>query len=125
MNKHPEYNDQIAVAYYLDTHPKKPLWCASAGGMRTNIGTAVKMKKMGYKKGFPDIQVLEESWDRKYSVLFIELKTKNGEPFIDTKKGVLSKEQKEWLDRLNDNGYKACVAYGADEAIKIINDYLL
>lgn len=49
--------------------------------------------------------------------LYIEMKSK------DTK-GRVSPEQKEWLDYLEGVGYKVNVAWSANEAIQIIEDYL-
>ncbi|NTW31591.1 MAG: VRR-NUC domain-containing protein [Bacteroidetes bacterium] len=120
---HPEHDLQCKVSRYLDNHPKHPLWCASAGGMRTSMGTAVKMKNSGYKKGFPDIFIYEIKCHENYFAvdiidyygLAIELKTESGH---------LSPEQKDWLEQLNNNGYKAVVCYGYQQAIKTIDEYL-
>ena len=73
------------------------LFCASAGGMRTSIGTAVKMKRAGYKKGFPDIGIYEPRGT--YHGLFIELK-------CDNKSGPTD-EQTEWQAELAKRGYLA------------------
>lgn len=35
------------------------LFCASLGGRRVSIGLAVKMKRAGYQKGYPDICIEE------------------------------------------------------------------
>ena len=35
-----------------------------------------------------------------------------------------TENQKKWIDYLNGVGYLACVCYGADEAIKLINEYI-
>ena len=51
MAKSPEYELQKSVVKYLKLKYKNVLYCGSAGGMRTNIRQAVKMKASGYKKG--------------------------------------------------------------------------
>lgn len=73
-----------------------------------------RMKRLGTQKGFPDMFF-------PYPVgnmhgLFIELK-RDGKSRVST-------EQREWLRRLNANGYLAMVCYGADEAIRTIKNYL-
>ena len=73
-----------------------------------------ELKRMGLRKGFPDLGLLVPN--KQYSGLFIELKADK------TKR--LSKEQKEWIEKLNKYGYKAVRCNGADEAIQVIKDYL-
>ena len=73
-----------------------------------------ELKRMGMKRGFPDISLLVPN--KKYHGLFIELKADK------TKR--LTKEQKEWLEKLNKYGYKAVRCNGSDEAIQVIKDYL-
>jgi hypothetical protein len=43
---------------------------------------------------------------------------------LKSEKGRVREEQKEWLDRLDKQGYRAVVAYGFDEAAQAIIDYL-
>ena len=81
---------------------------------KRNPRTGAELKRMGLRKGFPDLQLLVPN--KQYSALFIELKTDK------TKR--LSKEQKEWLEKLNSFGYKAVRCNGADEAIEVIKEYL-
>lgn len=74
------------------------LYTASCAGMKAHKATAGRMKAMGAKKGFPDIQICEPS--RRYHGMFIELKSSTGRP---------SKEQKAWCDELNYKGYFATI----------------
>ena len=106
-----EYQYQCAVKKYLDL--KKVLYTASAGGMRTSIGTAVKMKKAGYKKGTPDIMIFEPRG--RYHGLFIEMKTE---------KGTVKPEQKVFLTELITRDYMAVICRNPAEAITIIDKYL-
>lgn len=76
--------------------------------------TGAELKRMGLKRGIPDICLPVPS--NEYNGLWIELKADK------TKR--LTKEQKEWLEKLNRYGYKALRCNGADEAIETIKDYL-
>ena len=73
-----------------------------------------ELKRLGMKRGFPDISLLVPN--KKYHGLFIELKADK------TKR--LTKEQKEWLEKLNKYGYKAIRGNGSEEAIQVIKDYI-
>lgn len=103
---------QTLIVNYLKFQYPGILYCASAGGMFTSMKQAIKMKMTGYVKGFPDLQICEPN--EKYHGLFIEVKTE---------KGVVSKEQKEWIKQLNKRGYYATYVKGSDEAIKVIDAY--
>ena len=114
-----EYDEQCLIFAWAKMHEKKwPELCllnASLNGVRlTTIGQATKAKKSGMKRGFPDIFL--PVFKGGYSGLFIELKK--------TKGGSISKDQKWWIDALNNQKYKAVVCRGANEAINTIVDYL-
>ena len=49
---------QEAVINYINAQYPGTLYCASAGGVRTSMKQAIKMKRTGYVKGFPDIFML-------------------------------------------------------------------
>lgn len=74
------------------------------------------LKKMGMSKGFPDLIVLARNKSKTHEVLFIEMKRQKG--------GVLHEEQKEWIERLDNEGYCVGVAKGCEAAINILNRYL-
>jgi hypothetical protein len=103
---------QTIIVNYLKFQYPGILYCASAGGMFTSMKQAIKMKMTGYVKGFPDLQICEPN--EKYHGLFIEVKTE---------KGVVSKEQKEWIKQLNKRGYYATYVKGSEDAIKLIDAY--
>jgi hypothetical protein len=103
---------QFAIVQYIKVMYPNALYCASAGGMFTSMKQAIKMKMTGYVKGFPDLQICEPN--EKYHGLFIEVKTD---------KGVVSKEQKEWIKQLNKRGYYATYVKGSEDAIKVIDAY--
>lgn len=109
-----EYEHQVEVVNWLKNRYPDVLFCASAGGLRTNWKQAKRMKSMGYKAGFPDLFIYETNLQ--YKGLAIELKR-------DTKSKP-SIEQKEWIDELLKRGYYAKVCYGAEEAKREIEAYL-
>jgi len=108
-----EDEEQKAVVKFLKINYPKALYCASAGGMRTSMKQAIKMKAMGYVAGFPDLFIYEPNG--LYNGLAIEMKR--------TKGGVVSNEQKEWLKSLNQRHFKAVTCYGALDAIQTIIKY--
>ena len=103
---------QKAVIDYIKYQYPGALYCASAGGVRTSMKQAIKMKATGYVKGVPDLQIFEAVGN--YHGLLIEIKDI---------KGVVSKEQKEWIKDLNDRGYFATYSKGYEATIKVIDDY--
>lgn len=108
----------------------KWIFAVPNGGDR-HKAVAGKLKAEGVKAGVPDLclpypkPMVVESYPEALGVdvrpgwhgLFIEMKSK------DTK-GRVSPAQQEWLDYLESVGYKVKVAWNADEAIQIIEDYL-
>jgi len=108
-----ESNQQEIVIKYLRLAYPDALYCASAGGMRTSYLQAVKMKRTGYVKGFPDLFIYEPRGA--FYGLAIEMKKEKG--------GVASPEQKRWLEQLRNRGYASYICKGKDEAIKIIDEY--
>jgi hypothetical protein len=103
---------QKAVVDYIKYQYPHVLYCASAGGVRTSMKQAIKMKATGYVKGVPDLQIFEPVGN--YHGLLIEIKDL---------KGVVSKEQKQWIKDLNDRGYFATYCKGVEATIKVIDDY--
>ena len=82
------------------------------GGSRNSI-EAKNLKLTGVKAGVPDL-FLPVAKKGKHG-LYIEMKRKEG--------GRVSDYQKEWIARLNRQGYEAVVCKGLDEAIKVVEDY--
>ena len=81
-------------------------------GKRSLVGN-VELNRQGRKKGVPDICLPVAR--KKANGLYIELKRQGGR---------LTPEQKEWLERLREQGYHAAVAYGWEQAREIIEEYL-
>ena len=108
-----EANQQEIVIKYLRLAYPNALYCASAGGMRTSYLQAIKMKRTGYVKGFPDLFIYEPNQD--YHGLAIEMKKEKG--------SVASPEQKSWQEQLRNRGYASYICKGSEEAIKTIDEY--
>tara|TARA_R110002096_G_scaffold375919_1_gene569715 strand:+ start:153 stop:545 length:393 start_codon:yes stop_codon:yes gene_type:complete len=90
-------------------------WFATPNGGKRDIGTAMKLKKEGVKRGIPDFIVLYPN--ALYCGLLIEFKRPDG-------KGVVSKDQKRVMAALNKVGYLCEIALTADEAWVILETYL-
>lgn len=101
---HPEQTLQEQMTYWLNgqltPEGNRILWCSSAGGMRTNMRTAIRMKKAGYKKGHPDVVIYEPRGG--WHGMTTELKMGS----------YPSKEQKEWQTELLKRGYYAIIVPG-------------
>lgn len=107
-----EENDQIRLATWLDKN-KIIFYHVPNGGSR-HAWEAVKFKRMGTKRGVPDVCI---PLARKgHHGLYIELKRVSG--------GVVSPEQKEWMNKLTENGYFAQICNGFESAKQVIEGYL-
>ena len=107
---------QSEVVKYIKLQYPKALYCASLGGIRTSMTQAIMAKRTGYVKGFPDLFVYEPSPCGKYHGLALEIKTL---------KGRATKEQKEWIEALNERGYKAVIVKGLPDILNCIDSYFL
>jgi hypothetical protein len=82
----------------------------------SSIAEASRAKRTGRKAGVPDLCLPIPSG--RYHGLYIELKRTGGTP-CDVRP-----EQSHWLEQLNGQGYRAVVAYGWEEAVETIREYL-
>ena len=94
--------------------PELGLLYAIPNGGKRAIKTAIALKAQGVKSGVPDMCLPVSRGG--YHGLYIELKRQKG--------GVVSETQKSWITALAEQGYKAVVCRGADEAIEQIRGYL-
>lgn len=100
-----ESKEQILVVNWMrKNHKNLRIFHIPNGGGRSLV-TAARLKLEGVSKGVPDLFIPALK-------LWIEMK--------DVKGGIVSEEQKDWIDYLRSHGYAAEVAKGHDEAIKII-----
>ena len=93
--------------------PALGLLFATLNGVRLTPGAAKKAKAMGLNKGCPDLWLPVPNHG--FHGLVIELKDGDGK---------LRPEQVDWLDALNQYGYRATCCRGADDAIQTIMEYL-
>ena len=107
-----EDQEQIALATWLTKQGIR--FYAIANGGKRNLREAVKLKRTGLSPGVPDICIPIPSGC--YHGLYIELKRERG--------GRVSNEQVEWLEFLRSKGYWADVAFGFEDAKKIVLYYL-
>ena len=112
-----ESDFQKAAARYLDY--LGVLWnhCPNGGQRDSNRQKAqrrgAQLKAEGVKAGFPDVAIYEPKGE--YLGLFIELKKEGGK---------VSTEQRVWLDRLQQRGYKVYKTDSLDEFIDLVDNYL-
>jgi len=106
-----EYEEQAKLCDYLTY--KGLLYFAIPNGEKRHLGTAMKLKRTGVKAGVPDIFIPMPN--NGYHGLFIELKRCKG--------GTVSLTQRQWIEALKVQGYCAKVCKGAEDAIKLVNDY--
>lgn len=82
------------------------------GGKR-NSAEAAHLKRQGVKAGVPDICLPVAR--RGYHGLYIELKVGRNKP---------TQNQKNWIILLQEQGYKAVVCWGWEEAAEVIGEYV-
>ncbi len=112
-----EDTEQINVIQWArwqqERHPELKLLHHCPNGGSRNKAEAVKLKQMGVVAGIPDLHLPVPKGI--YSGLYIELKYD---------RGTLQESQKEVLRELAEVGNYCAVCYGAEEAIKIIEEYI-
>lgn len=122
MNCPTEHEEQAAVVCWFEfNYPHLAhLLVASANGAHLAGGAGQraakmnKMKKEGFKKGFPDLQLVHPN--SRYSGLFIEMKRQKG--------GTASPEQRQYISDLSKQQRAANICKGADKAIEAIKAYM-
>lgn len=106
-----EYEEQRLVCRYLDFRKLTYIHITNEG-LRSQR-TGYLLKQIGMKKGFPDLFIFCPRAN--YHGLAIEMKSQ---------KGRATPEQKEWIARLNNLGYRAEICKGFNEAKACIDRYL-
>lgn len=99
--------------YQYNEYPELKLIFHIPNGGSRNTLEAANLKRQGVKAGVPDLCLPVAR--QNYHGLYIEMKWG---------KNKTTENQKWWLQALQGQGYKTAVCYGADEAIKVIRDYL-
>jgi len=114
-----EHEEQCAVIDWARWHERlEPrlalLHAIPNAGAGAQKGQAGKMKAEGVKPGVPDLCLPAPTAD--WFGLYIELKRRKG--------GRVRPDQRWWIDALRSNQYAVHVCAGADEAIRVLKDYL-
>ncbi|MDB8790643.1 VRR-NUC domain-containing protein [Romboutsia sp. 1001216sp1] len=94
-------------------YPELKLIYHIPNGGKRGKSEGARLKRAGVKKGVPDLCLPVPR--RNYHGLYIEMKYGNGRT---------SKEQKEWINKLNEQGYYATVCNGFEEAKEAIERYI-
>lgn len=113
-----EHGEQAAFfeycAYRQGEYPcLKWMHAIPNGGLRDKKNAAI-MSREGVKRGIFDV-FLPYATKRGYHGLYIEFKFG---------KNKLTAEQKEFVAYVESAGYKTAVAYSAEEAIEVLEEYL-
>ena len=107
-----EHQEQSLVVKYC-TLKKIPIFHIPNGSYKS-VTARTKSKQEGLKAGVPDLMLPVPN--KNHHGLFIEMKR--------VKNSKVSVQQKQWIELLNKQGYKAIVCYGNNEAIKEIENYI-
>jgi hypothetical protein len=111
--KQNEYKIQTDFIRYLELMHPDLLYTISPAGFIMSAGMAMKMMRMGYRKGTPDVLIFEPRGN--WSGFFIEFK----DP-----KGKTSESQDQFLKSARQRGYYTAICYSAAQAIQRLNLYL-
>jgi len=124
----PEHDEQVALFFWAELNknkvPELELLLAIPNGAYHggHWSVANRMKEEGVKKGVPDIflpvpmtYLNEGQVVGMKAGLWIEMKAG---------KNKTSPDQDWWIGKLRDMGYRVEVCYSAEDAIKIIKEYL-
>jgi hypothetical protein len=118
---------QLAIVTYLKLqYPQVKFMANYLSGARLPIYLARKAKKLGQAgQGTPDLFIFYKN--DKYSMLVLELKADNSNPF--KLNGMLKtnehlEKQSKYLTYLNKQGAYASFATGVSEAINLIDKYM-
>jgi len=126
-----EAKEQMAVVKWADLapHPFLPgkigdyLFAIPNGGYGLSAGLANKMRSMGLRAGVSDLFLAVPV--QPYGGLFIEMKRQRAQFGRAWEiKAAMKANQIEWIERMTLAGYSATFAFGAQEAMDIIEDYL-
>lgn len=113
MKQQSEAQLQMSTARYLDA--RGFLWCHCPNGEARNAVTGAKLKRMGVKRGVPDVLIFNNGRHRdskgfEYAVYGLAIELKAG-------KNKTTDEQAIWLLELEGHGWKCAVCYSLDEVV--------
>jgi len=108
-----EYQIQSAFIRYLDLMYPDLLYTISPAGFIMSAGMAMKMMRMGYRKGTPDVMIFEPRGS--LHGFFIEFKCPGDKT---------SESQDLFLALARSRGYGTAVCFDAASAITLLDEYL-
>ena len=112
--KHDEQDLQVSVAQLLDSIPIfKDKWCHVPNGGARDAKEGARLKKMGVKKGVPDILIFKMTKNF-YLGFALELKSKTGK---------ITADQEAWLLSFKAEGWATEVCDNIDDVMRIITVY--
>jgi hypothetical protein len=109
-----EHDEQVRVCRFLNAEYPDVYWYAVPNGGRRGIVEAHRLKEEGVRSGVPDLCIAHAM--PPWHGLYIEMKKCKG--------GRVEREQKSAISSLIKAGYRAVVCKGADEAMRIIEEYM-
>jgi hypothetical protein len=109
----PEFRIQAAFIQYVELMHPTLLYTISPAGFIMSAGMGMKMVRMGYRKGTPDITFYEPRGS--YHGLLIEFKAPGG---------TVSDAQKDFIQQADDRGYKTAICFSTAQGIAILDEYL-
>lgn len=113
MKKYTEHQIQKSVMTWASYIPElRLLFAIPNGGFRTK-SEAGRFKAEGVKAGVPDLFLPVAR--HQYHGLFLEMKTVHGK---------VRPNQREWHEKLIEQGYKVSVCHSFDEAQKTLTQYI-
>jgi len=114
MSEHDEQRKLFQwAAYRTGVYPELALMFAIPNGGHRHKAVAAKLKAEGVKRGVPDMFLAVRRGD--YAGLFLELKHGRNKA---------TPEQRQWIDRLTAQGYRALVVREFEGARAAIIEYL-
>lgn len=114
-----EHDEQVALFVWADAaqaqRPELAMLFAVPNGGARHPAVGAMLRAEGVRAGVPDVMLAVRRGQ--WGGLFVELKRAD-------RSNHATPEQAAWLERLRSYGYMAVVAYGAQEAINVIEHYL-
>lgn len=98
----PEHRFQFKIITYLEQQYPEVLFTIAPAGLMLPVWIGEKLKQLGYRRGTPDILIFTPDINKTYNGWLIELKSQ---------KGVVSKDQIDFLKTAENNGYKTSVFF--------------
>ena len=111
--KDPEFKIQSDFVLYVELMHPTLLYTISPAGFIMSAGMGMKMIRMGYRKGTPDVTFYEPRGS--YHGLLIEFKAPGG---------TVSDAQKDFIKQADDRGYKTAICFSTAQGIAILDEYL-